>query len=108
MTALGILMSISFITISRAKPLARLSSVRPLTSIFCPALFISIAGQFALHLGTMMFAVAEAKKHLPEDYTPDLDGDFKPNIINAVVFLVGAVQQVRLTTIHKMSYLLIL
>lgn len=45
MTALGMLMSVSFITISRAKPLSKLSPVRPITSIFHPALFISILGQ---------------------------------------------------------------
>ncbi|KAG5184553.1 hypothetical protein JKP88DRAFT_354404 [Tribonema minus] len=94
MTAQGILMSASFIAISRSKPLDRLSTVRPLTSIFSPALFLSILGQFALHLATMMISVADAKKHMPEDYVPDLDGEFKPNIINGVVFLVGAVQQV--------------
>lgn len=45
MTALGILMSVSFITISRSKPLDKLSPVRPMTSIFHPALFLSILGQ---------------------------------------------------------------
>lgn len=45
MTALGMLMSVSFITISRAKPLSKLSPVRPITSIFHPALFLSILGQ---------------------------------------------------------------
>lgn len=45
MTALGMLMSVSFITISRSKPLDKLSPVRPMTSIFHPALFLSILGQ---------------------------------------------------------------
>lgn len=45
MTALGMLMSVSFITISRSKPLSKLSPVRPITSIFHPALFLSILGQ---------------------------------------------------------------
>ncbi|CAM9374487.1 unnamed protein product, partial [Hapterophycus canaliculatus] len=94
MTALGMLMSVSFITISRAKPLSKLSPVRPITSIFHPALFLSILGQFALHLGCMVYAVARSKDHLEEGYEPDLDGEFKPNMINSVVFLVGAVQQV--------------
>lgn len=96
MTALGILMSISFVTVSRSKPLEKLSGmhitsfppsthvfligavacvlapltyemygsdldcstsrvagmsgVRPFGSVFHPALFLSILGQFALHL----------------------------------------------------------
>lgn len=54
-----------------------------------------VAEQFALHLGCMVYAVARSKEHLGEDYEPDLDGEFKPNMINSVVFLVQAVQQVR-------------
>lgn len=42
----------------------------------------------------MMLAVRESKKYLPADYKPDPDGDFKPGIVNSVVFLVSAVQQV--------------
>lgn len=45
-------------------------------------------------MGCMVYAVARSKEHLAEDYEPDLDGDFQPNMINSVVFLVGAVQQV--------------
>lgn len=61
------------------------------------------AGQFSLHMGCMVYAVARSKEHLDEDYEPDLDGDFKPNMINSVVFLVGAVQQVpRLTVARTM------
>ena len=100
MTALGILMSISFVTVSRSKPLERLSSVRPFDSIFHPALFLSIFGQFALHLASMMLAVRESKKHFPPDYKPELDGEFKANVINSVVFLVSAVQQVSVFVVN--------
>mmetsp|Transcript_13694 Transcript_13694/g.21164 ORF Transcript_13694/g.21164 Transcript_13694/m.21164 type:complete len:1551 (-) Transcript_13694:1328-5980(-) len=94
MTAMGMLGSISFMSVSRSKPLDRLSKVRPLTSIFHPALFISLLGQFAIHLVTMYLATQNAKSHLPPDYEPDLDGIFKPGILNTVVFLVSNVQQV--------------
>ena len=100
MTALGILMSVSFVTVSRSKPLERLSGVRPFGSIFHPALFLSILGQFALHLVTMMLAVRESKKHLPPGYKPDPDGEFKANVINSVVFLVSAVQQVSVFVVN--------
>ncbi len=93
-TALGMLMSISFMTISFTKPLKDLSPVRPFTSIFHPALIFSTIGQFCLHLGTMMYAVKRSKEYLPDDFDPDLEGTFKPNIINGVVFLIGSVQQV--------------
>jgi cation-transporting ATPase 13A1 len=94
MTAMGMLGSISFMSVSRSKPLDKLSKVRPLTSIFHPALFISLLGQFAIHLSTMILATQSAKSHLPPDYEPDLDGVFKPGILNTVVFLVSNVQQV--------------
>jgi len=94
MTAMGMLGTISFMSVSRSKPLDRLSKVRPLTSIFHPANFISLLGQFAIHLVTMVLATRSAKSHLPPDYEPDLDGSFKPGILNTVVFLVSNVQQV--------------
>lgn len=100
MTAMGMLGSISFMSVSRSKPLDRLSSVRPLTSIFHPALFISLLGQFTIHLTTMMVAVHYAKKNLPPDYEPDLDGQFQPGILNTVVFLVSNVQQVTVFVVN--------
>jgi manganese-transporting P-type ATPase len=100
MTAMGMLGSVSFMSVSRSKPLDRLSSVKPLTSIFHPALFISLLGQFAVHLATMVTAVYYAKQHLPPDYKPELDGQFKPGILNTVVFLVSNVQQVTVFVVN--------
>ena len=80
MTAMGMLGSISYMSVSRAKPLDKLSSVKPLTSIFHPSLFISLLGQFAVHLVTMMWATNTAKQYLEDDYKVDLDGEFKPGI----------------------------
>ena len=94
MTAMGLLGSVSFMSVSRSRPLDKLSSVRPLTSIFHPALFCSLLAQFAVHLGTLYAAVSTAKSHLPPDYDAELDGTFKPGILNTVVFLVSSVQQV--------------
>eukprot|EP00548_Thalassiothrix_antarctica_P016080 CAMPEP_0194178010 /NCGR_PEP_ID=MMETSP0154-20130528/11683_1 /TAXON_ID=1049557 /ORGANISM="Thalassiothrix antarctica, Strain L6-D1" /LENGTH=219 /DNA_ID=CAMNT_0038892801 /DNA_START=145 /DNA_END=804 /DNA_ORIENTATION=- len=42
----------------------------------------------------MFLATRSAKSHLSPDYEPDLDGIFKPGILNTVVFLVSSVQQV--------------
>jgi cation-transporting ATPase 13A1 len=100
MTAMGMLGSVSFMSVSRSKPLDRLSMVRPLTSIFHPALFISLLGQFAIHLSTMVTAVYFAKQHLPPDHEIELDGEFKPGILNTVVFLVSNVQQVTVFVVN--------
>jgi len=100
MTAMGMLGSISYMSVSRAKPLDRLSSVKPLTSIFHPSLFISLLGQFSVHLATMMWATNEAKQYMEDDYKVDLDGEFKPGILNSVVFLVSNVQQVTVFVVN--------
>uniref|UniRef100_A0A7S4HIT1 P-type ATPase A domain-containing protein n=1 Tax=Odontella aurita TaxID=265563 RepID=A0A7S4HIT1_9STRA len=100
MTAMGMLMSVSFMSVSRSKPLEKLSPVKPLTSIFHPSLFISLLGQFSVHLVTMMLAVKKAKEHMPADSKVDLDGEFKPGIFNSVVFLVSNVQQVTVFVVN--------
>jgi manganese-transporting P-type ATPase len=100
MTAMGLLGSVSFMSVSRSKPLDRLSMVRPLTSIFHPAMFFSLLGQFAIHLTTMVFAVQSAKELLPEDHKVDLDGTFRPGLLNTVVFLVSNVQQVTVFVVN--------
>jgi cation-transporting ATPase 13A1 len=100
MTAMGMLGSISYMSVSRAKPLDKLSSVKPLTSIFHPSLFISLLGQFGVHLLTMMWATRGAKKYMDDDYKVDLDGEFKPGILNSVVFLVSNVQQVTVFVVN--------
>ena len=92
--------SISYMSVSRAKPLEKLSSVKPLTSIFHPSLFISLLGQFAVHLVTMIWATNTAKQFLEDDYKVDLDGEFKPGILNSVVFLVSNVQQVTVFVVN--------
>jgi len=71
-----------------------------LTSIFHPSLFISLLGQFAIHLLTMVVAVRKAKEHLDPDFKVELDGSFKPGMLNTVVFLVSGVQQVTVFVVN--------
>eukprot|EP01043_Picozoa_sp_COSAG02_P056209 COSAG02_NODE_6633_length_3447_cov_1.854241_2_plen_681_part_00 len=101
MTATGILMSISFITISQAGSLPQLSSVRPLTSVFHPAMFCSLVGQFCVHLSTMIYAHGMAKPLMPANFEVDLreldeegNNTFKPSILNTVIFYMSTMQQV--------------
>eukprot|EP01147_Barroeca_monosierra_P010353 gene10353-2488_t len=94
LTVRGLLLTVSFLSISRASPLKKLSSVRPLESIFHPALFLSLLGQFAIHLTCMILAVSMSKPHLPAGWEPNITGKFESNLINSVVFLIECVQQV--------------
>jgi cation-transporting ATPase 13A1 len=65
MTAMGMLMSVTFMSVSRSKPLDKLSKVRPITSLFHPSSLFSIMGQFVVHLGVMYWAVQSAKVRAP-------------------------------------------
>lgn len=100
MTLMGILGSISFMSVSRTKPLDKLSPVKPLTSIFHPSLFSSLLLQFTVHLITMYIATREAKKYMPTDFKVNLDGEFAPGILNSVVFLVSNVQHVAVFVVN--------
>ena len=100
MTAMGMLGSVSYMSVSRSKPLSMLSSVKPLGSIFHPAMFLSLLGQFTVHLLVMMTAVWRAKSYQDEDHKVDLDGLFKPGILNSVVFLVNNVQSVTVFVVN--------
>jgi len=86
-------MTISFLTLSRATPLNELSSVRPLTTIFHPALFFSLLGQFVIHLSCMVYATYLTRIYTP-DWVPNLYGKFQPSLLNTVVFLMSTVQSV--------------
>jgi len=99
MMASGVLMTISFLTLSRATPLNQLSSVRPLMTIFHPALFLSLIGQFIIHLGCMIYATSQTKVYTP-DWVPNLYGQFQPSLLNTVVFLMSTVQSVSVFVVN--------
>ena len=78
---MGMLGSVSYMSVSRAKPLEKLSSVKPIQSIFHPSLFISLLGQFGVHLVTMIWATQSAKQYLEDDHKVDLDGEVRHHIL---------------------------
>ena len=47
---MGILSAAMFFVLSNAKPLEQLSARRPHPNIFCAYVFLSLLGQFAVHL----------------------------------------------------------
>ncbi|TYZ63475.1 hypothetical protein PybrP1_006643 [[Pythium] brassicae (nom. inval.)] len=100
--ALGLISTVASVTLSRATPLPTLSPVRPLTSIFHPALFSSLVGQFALHLGCMVYLTNLAKEYtLPGDALPHAKrGEFTPNVMSTVIFLVNGVQTVSVCAVN--------
>ncbi|KZV70146.1 endoplasmic reticulum Ca-transporting P-type ATPase [Peniophora sp. CONT] len=92
-TVTGMLMSVCFLCISRAKPIEKLSRERPLGNIFNFYVLLSVLLQFALHIVTMVYITDLC--HALEDRGPiDLEAKFEPNLLNTAVFLLGLSQQV--------------
>ncbi|KAJ1488120.1 hypothetical protein T484DRAFT_1784331 [Baffinella frigidus] len=53
LVATGLLLMVASLAFSYARPVQKLSPVRPITSLFHPAIWVSIAGQLLIHLGSM-------------------------------------------------------
>ncbi|KDO32388.1 hypothetical protein SPRG_02865 [Saprolegnia parasitica CBS 223.65] len=104
MIALGMMSTIASVTLSRATPLPELSPVRPISSIFHPALFSSLIGQFALHLAVMVYSTNLAKEYTPVDDTRHLTDIkplvFEPNVMSTVIFLVNGVQTISVCAVN--------
>eukprot|EP01138_Halocafeteria_seosinensis_P015800 gb/GECG01016124.1/.p1 GENE.gb/GECG01016124.1/~~gb/GECG01016124.1/.p1 ORF type:complete len:165 (+),score=9.53 gb/GECG01016124.1/:1-495(+) len=71
--------------ISFGKPYEGLTKERPHSSVFNRQLLVSIFGQFFIHLSSMALTVYMFSSYI--DPNMDMDKQFKPNIINSVVFL---------------------
>lgn len=64
-TISGMLMAVCFLCISRGKPLQRLSKERPQPNIFNPYIILSVLGQFAIHIVSLIYINALAKSLEP-------------------------------------------
>ncbi|KAM6494929.1 hypothetical protein JOM56_009552 [Amanita muscaria] len=92
-TITGMLMSVCFLCISRAKPVEKLSKERPLSNIFNFYVLLSVLLQFSLHIISMVYITNLS--YTFEDRGPiDLDAKFEPNLLNTAIYLLGLSQQV--------------
>lgn len=64
-TISGMLMAVCFLCISRGKPLQKLSKERPQPNIFNPYIILSVLGQFAIHIVSLVYINALAKSLEP-------------------------------------------
>ncbi|KAH0456227.1 hypothetical protein IEQ34_014134 [Dendrobium chrysotoxum] len=101
-TISGIFTAAFFLFISHARPLQTLSSSRPHPNIFCAYVFLSLLGQFAMHLIFLISAVNEAAKHMPEECI-EPDSEFHPNIVNTVSYMVNMMIQVATFAVNYMG-----
>ncbi|PVH88075.1 hypothetical protein DL98DRAFT_556358 [Cadophora sp. DSE1049] len=93
-TISGMLMSVCFLSISRAKSVEGLSKERPQPNIFNFYIIGSILGQFAIHIVTLIYIARYCDKLAPRDPDIDLEGEFQPSLLNSAVYLLQLIQQI--------------
>ncbi|KAI4232907.1 MAG: hypothetical protein LQ349_004708 [Xanthoria aureola] len=93
-TISGMLMSVCFLSISRAKSVEGLSKERPQPNIFNPYIIGSVLGQFAIHIGTLIYISNYVQRIEPRSDTVDLEGDFEPSLLNSAIYLLQLIQQI--------------
>ncbi|KAL5203124.1 hypothetical protein ABZP36_014076 [Zizania latifolia] len=102
-TISGVFTAAFFLFISHARPLQALSAERPHPNIFCAYVFLSILGQFAMHLFFLITAVNEASKYMPEECI-EPDSEFHPNLVNTVSYMVNMMIQVATFAVNYMGH----
>ncbi|KIW77039.1 hypothetical protein Z517_09485 [Fonsecaea pedrosoi CBS 271.37] len=93
-TISGMLMSVCFLSISRAKPVEALSRERPQPNILNAYILGSVLGQFAIHCATLIYLSNVVYSIVPPSDEIDLEGEFEPSLLNSAVYLMQLIQQV--------------
>ncbi|XP_031247960.1 probable manganese-transporting ATPase PDR2 [Pistacia vera] len=101
-TISGVFTAAFFLFISHARPLPTLSTARPHPNIFCLYVFLSLMGQFAIHLLFLMSSVKEVEKYMPDECI-EPDSDFHPNLMNTVSYMVSMMLQVATFAVNYMG-----
>lgn len=99
-TISGMLMSVCFLCISRAKPLPRLSKERPHPGIFNMYIIGSILAQFAVHCATLIFISQYIQRTHPKEPKIDLEAKFEPSLLNSGIYLLQLTQQISTFSIN--------
>lgn len=99
-TISGMLMSVCFLCISRAKPLERLSKERPHPGIFNMYIIGSILAQFVVHCATLIFISQYIQRTHPKEPKIDLEAKFEPNLLNSGIYLLQLTQQISTFSIN--------
>ncbi|XP_022882180.1 probable manganese-transporting ATPase PDR2 isoform X2 [Olea europaea var. sylvestris] len=102
-TISGVFTAAFFLFISHARPLPTLSAERPHPNIFCSYVFLSLLGQFSVHLFFLISSVKEAERYMPDECI-EPDSDFHPNLVNTVSYMVGMMLQVATFAVNYMGH----
>lgn len=101
MTVTGLVLAVASFMVSRSKPLKKLSPQRPASSVFAPSMFLSLLGQFAVHVAALIMCMRYVQPYMEGVEKPELDADFAPSLINTAVFLLTIAQQV---SVYVLNY----
>ncbi|KAL1870261.1 hypothetical protein VTK73DRAFT_2780 [Phialemonium thermophilum] len=93
-TISGMLMSVCFLSISRARSVEGLSKERPQPNIFNFYIIGSILGQFAIHIVTLIYIARYCDQLEPRSEVVDLEAEFSPSLLNSAVYLLQLIQQI--------------
>lgn len=94
MTVFGLFVAFFFLFMTKTKPTKKLADRRPPTSVFDRSIIVSIVMQILIHLICLRQAVGLALPYVDRnDPSVHPDGDFKPSIINTVVYLMTFLMQ---------------
>ncbi|KAK9855077.1 hypothetical protein MYU51_003491 [Penicillium brevicompactum] len=99
-TISGMMMSVCFLSISRAKSVEGLSKERPQPNIFNVYIIGSVLGQFAIHIVTLVYLSQYVYKHEPRASDIDLEGEFEPSLLNSAIYLLQLIQQISTFSIN--------
>ncbi|KAF2472847.1 cation-transporting ATPase 4 [Lindgomyces ingoldianus] len=99
-TISGMMMSVCFLSISRAKPVEQLSKERPQHNIFNFYIIGSVLGQFAIHIATLIYISQFVQRIAPKEDNIDLEKDFEPSLLNSAIYLLQLIQQISTFSIN--------
>ncbi|CAG8739180.1 18402_t:CDS:2, partial [Acaulospora morrowiae] len=102
-TISGMLLAVCFLCISKAKPLEKLSKQRPQSNVFNFYIILSILGQFAIHIASLIYIV-DLVFHYEEKKVVDLEGEFEPSLLNTAVYLISLSMQVSTFAINYQGH----
>ncbi|KAJ3131259.1 hypothetical protein HK100_006575 [Physocladia obscura] len=93
-TIAGILITICFFGVAKSSAVERLSKKRPQANVFNHYIIISVLGQVAIHISSLVYIRSQAIEYSEELDEIRLDAEFQPNLLNSAVYLVSLIMQI--------------
>jgi len=89
LTAVGLVVSVLFLFVTRGKPLSKLSTQKPPSSVLSRETLLSMTVQFGVHFSAIMAVTCVSDAYV-DPYDPSIvpDGPFHPNTLNTATFLI--------------------